>query len=155
MDLPLKRVEEILYQRIPLAKALNCQIVESTNRGITLRVPKFVNTVQDHDFSEACAICLGKLAAWTFLDLALQRLDYKPWVTLSQAHWKKLRSLNPEATVLSAHCPLPDDKQWQQFLRMLSRKAEATVQLRSIISDDQGDVSTLTCEYIAQDLDPV
>lgn len=154
MELPPKRVEEFLYQRIPLAKAINCQVIESSNKHITLLVPKFANTVRDDDFSDLCAVTLCKLAAWTFLQVALQRLDYSPLLSLDKASWSKKREIDSNAESVTATCQLPKDKEWQQFLRMLSRKARATAYMNATISDELGETATLSCQYSARDLDP-
>lgn len=154
MDLPPKRVEDFLHQRIPLAKVLNCQVTESSNRQLSIVVPKFMNTVEDNEFSDICLVQLGQLAAWTFLQVALLRLDYKPLVALEQLGWKRKRVSDPNSTSLTATCAQPSDKEWQQFLRMLSRKARAQALLAISLRDEQGDLATLTCEYTVRDLDP-
>lgn len=153
MDLPLKRVEEFLHQRTPLAKALNCQVVESTNKTLVLSIPKFANSVTGNDFSDIAAISICKLATWTFLQVALQRLDYTPHMKLESATWKTKRIIDTQSETITATCSVPSDKEWQQFLRMLSRKSRATVQISAVLSDTLGDSATLTCEYDTHDLD--
>ncbi len=155
MDLPLKRVEDFLHQKIPLAKVLNCQITESSNRQLSLLVPRFVNTVEDNDFSDLCVVTICQLSAWTFLQVALLRLDYKPLLSLEQVSWKRKRALDPSSNALTATCSQPNDKEWQQFLRMLSRKARGQANLTAILSDELGELAVLNCEYMVRDLDPV
>lgn len=155
MELPPKKIEEYLHQRIPLSKALNSQIVGSNHKSISLRVPKFVNTVEENALSDLTSICIGKLAAWTLLQITLRRLDYKPLMRLQQVAWKSTREISIDADELVAICTLPADKEWQQFLRMLSRKAVSTVSIATIIQDNSGDLGTLTCEYNTRDLDHV
>ena len=154
MDLPPKRVEDFLHQRIPLAKVLNCQVVESNHRQLSILAPKFVNTVEDNDFSDLCSINLCQLAVWTFLQVALLRLDYKPFMHLEQAIWKKRRAIDSNSNALTAVCAQPSDKEWQQFLRMLSRKARGRANLEATLCDDLGEIATLTCEFNVRDLDP-
>lgn len=153
MELPPKRVEEFLHQRIPLSKAFNCKIVENTNKHVVLSIPKFANTVEDNLFSDLASISLGKLATWTLMYVSLQRLDYKPQMSLERSDWKKTRETSITATTLTATCSLPKDKEWQQFLRMLSRKAQAIVSVSAILTDDAGEIGTLSCEYNTRDLD--
>ena len=154
MDLPQKRVEEFLHQRIPLAKALNCQVTEASDKAITLSAPKFVNTVADADFSDLSAISLCHLATWTFLQVSLQRLNYKPLIAAQKVVLTKSREIDVNAKEIQAVCQLPGDKEWQQFLRMLSRKARASLAIAATLSDELGETATLTCEYDARDLDP-
>ncbi|EDY81816.1 hypothetical protein VDG1235_1434 [Verrucomicrobiia bacterium DG1235] len=154
MDLPLKRVEEFLHTRIPLSKAINCQVIEATDKSLKISVPKFANTVMDEGFSDLSGLNLCNLASWAFLQVSLQRLNYKPFTTLSQANYSKKREVDSNSPTISATCSLPPDKEWQQFLRMLSRKARATVTLETVLSDELGDTSKLTCEYDTRDLDP-
>lgn len=155
MELSPLRVENFLHQRIPLAKALDCQVVEVTHKCLKLTVPKAANMMSDDDFSDVGAATLCQLASWAFLQVSLQRLNYKPYTTLSQASWSKRREIDSNSNTLSATCSLPGDKEWQQFLRMLSRKARASAHISAVLSDEMGELATLTCEYDTRDLDPV
>ncbi|MDQ8201671.1 YiiD C-terminal domain-containing protein [Pelagicoccus sp. SDUM812003] len=154
MEIPLKRVEEFLNQRIPLSKALNCQVVEATDKTLRICVPKFVNTVADETFSDTASIDLCQLTTWTFLQISLQRLNYKPLTTLCAAQWAKGREIDSNSKTITASCSLPPDREWQQFLRMLSRKARARVTVVATLSDELSETATFTCEYDTRDLDP-
>ncbi len=154
MELPLKRVEEFLHTRIPLSKAISCQVVEATDKSLKLSAPKFVNTVTDDGFSDTSVLNLCNLASWAFLQISLQRLNYKPFTSLTQANLAKNREIDSNSNLIFATCTLPGDKEWQQFLRMLSRKARAKVCLVSSLCDELGETSKLTCEYDTRDLDP-
>lgn len=154
MDLPLKRVEEFLHTRIPLSKAINCQVAEATDKSLKLSVPKFSNTVMDEEFSDVTALNLCTLASWAFLQISLQRLNYKPFTSLTQSSLCKNREIDSNSSNLFATCCLPGDKEWQQFLRMLSRKARAKLSIVTVLSDELGETAKLTCEYDTRDLDP-
>lgn len=155
MELPVKKVEEFLHTRIPFSKAINTQVIEASDKSLSLSVPKFVNTVTDESFSDVSTVALCELAAWAFLQVSLQRLDYKPFTPLSTSSFKKMREIDSNSQRIVATCTLPADKEWQQFLRMLSRKARARVTLQTTLADDLGDTAVLTSEYDARDLDPV
>lgn len=154
MELPLKRVEEFLHNRVPLSRAINCQVVEATDKSLKLSAPKFVNTVTDDAFSDTSVLNLCNLASWAFLQISLQRLNYKPFTSLTQATLAKHREIDSNSHHIYAVCSLPSDKEWQQFLRMLSRKARAKVSLVTTLSDALGQTSTLACDYDTRDLDP-
>lgn len=154
MDLPPKRVEEFLHQRIPIAKAINCQVLDASDKCLTLALPKFVNTVADEEYSDLSLVTLCKLSSWAFLQVSLQRLDFRPLTSLSHAAFSKRREIDPNTHSIRSTCCLPGEREWQQFLRMLSRKARARVCLMATLSDDLGDTSALTCEYDTRDLDP-
>ncbi len=154
MELPLKRVEEFLHTRIPLSKAINCEVLEATDKSLKLSAPKFVNTVTDDGFSDTSVLNLCNLAVWAFLQISLQRLNYKPFTSLTQATLSKSREIDSNSHHIYATCTLPSDREWQQFLRMLSRKARAKVSLVATLSDELGETSKLTCEYDTRDLDP-
>lgn len=154
MELPLKRVEEFLHNRIPVSKAISCEVIEASDKTLKLSAPKIGNTVMDEDFSDLSGLTLCKLASWAFLQVSLQRLNYKPFTSLSHAGLTKSREIDSNSSTIFATCSLPSDKEWQQFLRMLSRKARAKVSLVTTLSDELGETSTLTCEYDTRDLDP-
>ncbi|MEM9160368.1 MAG: YiiD C-terminal domain-containing protein [Verrucomicrobiota bacterium] len=153
MELPLKRVEEFLHQRIPLSKAMNCQVQECAKNSITLFVPKFANTVENDRFFYGGLSTLGTLNAWTLAQVALRRLDYEPDIRLLKADWKFNQEPSVEATEIRSICKLPSDKEWQQCLRMLSRKAQANITLKSDILEENKRIATVTCEFQATDLD--
>lgn len=154
MELPLKRVEEFLHTRVPLSKAMSCQVVEANDKLLRLSAPKFANTVTDEDFSDTSILNLCNLASWAFLQIALQRLNYKPLTSLSQASLAKGREIDSNSSKIFATCTLPGDKEWQQFIRMLSRKARAKVTLTTSLSDELGETAKFICEYTTRDLDP-
>lgn len=154
MELPAKRVEEFLHQRIPLSKAINCQVSDCSQSRITLMAPRFANTVEGSEFSDQAALTLGQLACWTLLSISLLRLDYKPELRLAKADWNSSRTQKPTTAAVTAVCDLPGDKVWQQCLRMLMRKAQANVTVTATLRDEEGAFATLSCEYEAHDLDP-
>lgn len=153
MEIPLQRVEEFLHQRIPLSKAMNCQVIECTNDSIAIRAPKFANTVEGESLFSGSVITLASLSAWTLLQVSLRRLDYVPEIDLVKSKW--IREDDPEldSDGFAARCSLPEDKEWQQFLRMLSRKSQANVTLSIESSGAHRAIGTLTCEFEARDLD--
>ncbi len=154
MDLPTKRVEEFLHQRIPLSKTLNCQVMTVSDKHLRLSFPKFANTVEGEAYSDVAATALCQLTGWTFLQVSLQRLDYKPLISQTKSSWQKRREIDSNSGTVYAECELPEDKPWQQFLRMLSRKARARVTIETTLKDELGETATLTLEYEARDLDP-
>lgn len=153
MELPLQRVEEFLHNRIPLSKALNCQVIECSNNAISIRVPKFTNTVEGDQLFPGSAMAVSSLTAWTLLQITLRKLDYLPEIKLVKATWKGDEDADLESSGLAAHCNLPCDKEWQQFLRMLSRKAEANISLVTTTNGSVNGIGTFTCEFEARDLD--
>lgn len=139
---------------IPLAKTLNVQVVESSHRHVVLKAPRFTNTVEGSRFSDLAASNIGQLASWTLLQVALRQLDYQPDLQLNKLDWKCDRPQGDTSDGVTATCELPGDKEWQQCLRMLTRKAQSTAQLETALSDGNGTFATLTSEYLAYDLDP-
>jgi len=151
MDIPIQRVEEFLHQRIPLAKAMNCQVKESTREEIVLSAPRFANTVEGETLFGGSMMAVAAFASWTLLQISLRRLDYLPDAQLSRSKWSMAAAPAAGSIEFMARC-LPPDKEWQQFLRMLSRKGEATVALEVRLENDL-QLATLSCEYETRDLD--
>jgi len=152
MDIPLQRVEEFLHQRIPLAKAMNCKVIDSTRDTISIGAPRFANTVEGETLFGGSMMTVGVFASWTLLQIALRRLDYLPDAQLYKSKWSLISSPVPTSSEFVARCALPSDKEWQQFLRMLSRKGSSTVVL-NISLEDEFEIANLTCEYETRDLD--
>ena len=152
MDIPTQRVEEFLHQRIPLAKAMNCRVIDSTHDAMSINTPRFANTVEGQTLFAGSIMTVGVFASWTLLQIALRRLDYLPITQLINSKWSIISSPVSASSEFNAHCSLPSDKEWQQFLRMLSRKGSATVAL-NVSLEDKSKIATLTCEYEARDLD--
>lgn len=153
MELPLRRVEEFLHNRIPLSKTINCKVEEATHKTLVLSAPKFANTVSDVRFSDSSVFNLCNLASWAFLHISLQRLNYKPFTSLTSYSLTKTREIDSNSPSIYATCTLPSEKDWQQFLRMLSRKSRAKINLIATLSDKLGATSVLTSEYDTRDLD--
>ncbi len=153
MELLNKRVEEFMHQRIPLSKAMNCKVLECNNNSITLNAPKFANTVEGDHLYGGSFLSLGLLAAWTLLHVSLRRLDYEPLAKLLKAEWKTLPEYNELGESITAKSQLPSDKEWQQFLRMLSRKARSKLTLETKLLEGDACLAVLSCDYQAIDLD--
>lgn len=152
MDIPTQRVEEFLHQRIPLAKAMNCRVIDSTRDAMSINTPRFANTVEGESLFAGSIMTVGVFASWTLLQVALRRLDYLPETLLMNSKWNIITSPISASTEFIARCSLPSDKEWQQFLRMLSRKGSASVVLK-VSLEDEYKIANLTCEYKTRDLD--
>ncbi|MBC2606828.1 YiiD C-terminal domain-containing protein [Pelagicoccus albus] len=154
MELPIKRIEEFLHNRIPVSRTIDCRVVEADGKSLKLSLPKISPNLKDEDFSDLSGLTLCQLTAWAYLQVTLQRLNYKPFTSLTSCSFKKNREIDSNSSTIFASCTVPCDKEWQQFLRMLSRKARAKVSLEVNLSDELGETATLTCEYDTRDLDP-
>jgi len=152
MDIPLNRVEEFLHQRIPLAKAMNCKVIESSRSSLSIQAPRFANTVEGETLFGGSMMTVGVFASWTLLQIALRRLDYLPDAQLQKSKWRLISSPVSHSSKFIALCSLPSDKEWQQFLRMLSRKGNALISLNVSLKDEH-EMATLSCEYETRDLD--
>ena len=93
------------------------------------------------------------MAAWTLLQVTLRQLEYVPEVAMTKSKWVRNEHPDLDSDGMAARCSLPEDKVWQQFLRMLSRKGNAHTTLTVETTGSLNNIGTLTCEFEARDLD--
>lgn len=138
-------LEAFLHERIPLTRALGCQVIAADRAGVHLRAPLEPNTnVHGTAFAGSLA-SLSLLSGWIWVVVALRECGEQAAVVVKRC---EVAYLAPVEGELDVHCAPPDSAEWQIFCKCLGERGRARLSLASTVSTIDGipKVRTL-CEY--------
>jgi thioesterase domain-containing protein len=138
-------LEAFLHERIPLSRALGCQVVAADRRGVHLRAPLEPNTNMHGTAFAGSLASLSLLSGWIWVVVALRERGEQAAVVVSRCEVAYLAPVDGE---LNVHCAPPEPAEWQTFSDSLRERGRARLSLASTVSTIDGipKVSTL-CEY--------
>lgn len=116
-----------LHRNIPLAGAMQLQVVDCGGGKIELQAPLAPNrNHRDTAFGGSLAT-LGIVSGWALLQQELQHQGLDARIVIQRG---ECDFVEPVAAEFSASCNLPD-AQWERFLATLRRRGRARITLHS------------------------
>ncbi len=134
-------LRDFLYQEIPMARALEVQVVGLTAQAVELRAPLAPsrNHLETAFGGSLGAVMILACYSWLFHRLAC---DGKvAHVLIQSAHTDYLR---PVAGEIRARCLAPDENQVQRMLEHFQRKGMARLTLTAQVIDAH---ETVLCQF--------
>ncbi|MDH4275511.1 MAG: thioesterase domain-containing protein, partial [Gammaproteobacteria bacterium] len=119
---------------------------DATDNGVTLSAPLAPNINHRETVFGGSASAVAILAAWTLLHVRLTNADIRSRVVIQR------NTMNydlPITGTFSATARLPEDAQWENFLKMLMRKGRARITISVTLHCGQETVGRLTGEFVA------
>jgi thioesterase domain-containing protein len=138
-------LEAYLHERIPLTRALGCQVVAADRGGVHLRAPLEPN-INMHGTAFAGSLAsLSLLSGWIWVVVALRDCGEQATVVVSRCEVDYLAPVDGE---LDVHCAAPEPAEWQIFSNSLRGDGRARLALASTVSTIDGIPKVRTrCEY--------
>jgi thioesterase domain-containing protein len=138
-------LEAFLHERIPLTRALGCQVVAADRRGVHLRAPLEPN-INMHGTAFAGSLAsLSLLSGWIWVVVALRDRGEEAAVVVRRCEVVYLAPVDGE---LAVHCAPPEPAEWQIFSNSLGERGRARLSLASTVSTVDGIAKVRTlCEY--------
>jgi thioesterase domain-containing protein len=138
-------LEAFLHERIPLTRALGCQVVAADRRGVHLRAPLEPNTNMHGTAFAGSLASLSLLSGWIWVVAALRDCGEQAAVVVRRCEVDYLAPVDGE---LEVHCEPPEPAEWQIFSDSFRERGRARLSLSSTVSTIDGipKVRTL-CEY--------
>jgi thioesterase domain-containing protein len=142
--IPLE-IEAFLHERIPLTRALGCQVIAADRGGVRLRAPLAPN-VNVHGTAFAGSLAsVSLLAGWIWVVLALRDGGDEATVVVRRC---EVTYLAPIDEALEAHCAPPESAAWQLFSDRLRERGSARLTLEATVSTLGGAPRVrAVCEY--------
>ncbi len=139
-------LEQYLHDHIPLSKAMKVSVVSVEENNVVLQAPLDPNINHRETVFGGSASALAILAAWSLLHTRLRRsgIDSRLVIQRNTMEYRK-----PIMGEFTARASLDDPDKWQQFLRMLSRKGKARVEVSSVLEYSGKEVGRLNGEFVA------
>lgn len=123
----LSLLEKTIHQNIPLSRMMAVQVVEGDSTKLVLSAPFEINS-NDKDTAFGGSIAaLATLAGWAFLYLQLTPLFKTRLEIVIQK--SKIDFLKPITQNFFAHAYRPDEATFELFLRGLTRKKMAGIEI--------------------------
>lgn len=125
-----ERLQEYLYENIPLSKAMGVTVDSLSLREVVLRAPLLNN------FNHKCTVFGGSLnavatlACWSLLYLNLQSRKERFEIVITHSEVTYLKSVQEDFHAVSHMCGQTD---WDKFAKALDRKKRGRICLEAIV----------------------
>jgi len=128
----LAELERTLHAEIPLSRAMGVTVARFDATGLTLRAPLAPNINHKSTAFGGSLATLATLAGWGLLQLVLR--EHAPVTVVIQE--SGVQYLRPVAEDLCAICAMPQAGELEKFLRSLTRRGMARIELEVLIPAD-------------------
>lgn len=146
MDHSLRGVTEYLHDHIPLTKHIGATVVEMDDTSVRLHAPISKNINHRETAFGGSIVSLGILAGWTLLHLKLTEAGRSCRLVIQQSTTDFLQPVEED---FDAVVRLKDQKQWDKFTRVLTKKGKARINLRSEIQFASQTAAVVVGRYVA------
>lgn len=143
-------LEKYVHEHIPLSKAMGVQVVAIGGGSVTLRAPLEPNINHRDTVFGGSASALAILAAWSLLHTRLVKEGMNTRLVIQRNTMEYTRPIPGE---FAATATLPEQGEWDRFLRTLERRGRARLQVEAVVEGESGPAAKLTGEFVAMMLD--
>lgn len=148
----LSDIQDYLHRQIPLSAAMQVHVVSATTEAVVLGAPLEPNINHKSTAFGGSVATLGILAAWSLIHLRLQEEGYPSEVVIQSSQMDYDR---PITGAFTARASLGDESAWPAFLKILTRKKRARIEVRSQLIYDDVAVGSFTGKFVAFLRDPI
>lgn len=143
MEIDYAKVEQYLYEHIPLSSAMAVSVTSINESGVILSAPLLPN-INHRSTVFGCSIsAVAILSAWTFVHVQLQI----PCHIVIQNN--SIEYIKPIKGEFQAHCVAPPRKNWNRFITAVSKRGKGRVMLGVEIYSGRLLVGKFQGEYVA------
>ncbi len=140
-------IESYLHEHIPLSASMGVRVKVATPERVELWLPFAPNVNHQKTVFGGSAAAAATLAAWTLLQLRLDRMkadDAELVVQRSATEYKK-----PITADFEAVCTFNDDAAWAGFERALARRGKARLTMEAQLIQEAREVVTFAGDFVA------
>jgi thioesterase domain-containing protein len=140
------RLQEYLYEHIPLSRNIGIEVQEVSLKGVTLFAPLAPNVNHQGTVFAGSASALALLSGWALLFARLddEGLDGRGVVYKNTIIYEK-----PITADFTAFAANPDAEAWRKFLAMLKQKGRARVRIEVTLLCNGSQVGKMEGEFVA------
>lgn len=148
----MNTLQEYLYSKIPLAQAMQLQVLQAGPEGVVLRAPLAPNINHIGTAFGGSESALAIVAAWSVLYERLKAAGASATIIIQRNSIQYQRPADAEFTA-SAYLTEPDD--WQRFMRMLQRHGRARINISSTLDCEGVCAARFEGDFIATGASPI
>lgn len=140
------QLQQYLHDHIPLSKAMQVEVRRVQPEEIILAAPLAPNINHRETVFGGSASAVAILAAWSLLHTRLTRAGIDSRLVIQS---NTMQYELPIDGTFTARSFIENAADWQQFIRMLSRKGRARISVTSLLEYDGKRVGRLQGEFVA------
>lgn len=141
----LRDIELYLHTQIPLSAAMQVSVHSATRESVVLGAPLKPNINHKSTAFGGSVATLGILAAWSLVHLRLLEEGHRSEVVIQSSQMDYERPITGAFTARSSL----DDASWPAFVKILTRKKCARIEVRSMLIYDDAAVGSFTGRFVA------
>jgi thioesterase domain-containing protein len=139
-------LQKYLHDHIPLSKAIEVDVVEATDDGVTLAAPLAPNINHRETVFGGSASAVAILSAWTLMYLRLKSEQLNVRIVIQRNTMTYERPITGRFT---ASAGISDTTAWRRFVDTLRRKSRGRFTVRSIVSCHSEKVGEFEGDFVA------
>jgi thioesterase domain-containing protein len=139
-------LQRYLHDHIPLSRAMEVEVVEATDNGVTLAAPLAPNINHRETVFGGSASAVAILSAWTLMYLRLKSEQINARIVIQK---NTMAYERPITGTCIATATIPDTTAWRRFVETLRRKSRARFTVRSILYRDAEKVGEFEGDFVA------
>jgi len=140
-------LENYLREGIPLTRAMAISVVRADAETVLLQAPLAPNINQHGTMFGGSASAIAILAAWSLLHIRLHLAGRPAGIVIQRSTMDYLRPIHGDVLARAAYPP--ETPEWDQFLRMLTRKGKGRLELAATLEREGEVVGRLLGEFVA------
>lgn len=145
-----QRIERYLHEQIPLSRQMGIHIASIGPAGVRLAAPLNPNINHRSTAFGGSVSAVAILSAWTLVYARLLDLPFTSRLVIQR---NAVEYLLPVHDDFEAFCTAPLPEQWQRFVRALTRRGRARIELSAELTSGGRSVGTFTGAYVASRAD--
>jgi thioesterase domain-containing protein len=139
-------LEQYLYDKIPLSRAMQVCALEVSEQAVRLRAPLTPNVNHRATVFGGSASTLAILSAWSLLHVRLRVRVCGASIVIQRHSMDYERPMNGE---FAARAVLANPEQWPKFLRTLERWGKARISVHSVLEYAGQQAASFNGEFVA------
>jgi thioesterase domain-containing protein len=145
-DMAPEDLRRFLYDKIPLAQAMQVSALEVSEQSVRLRAPLTPNLNHRATVFGGSASAVAILSAWSLLHVRLHATMPEVSIVIQRHNMTYERPMHGD---FCACASLADPDQWPRFLRALERWGKARVGVNSTLEYEGDQVGQFSGEFVA------
>ena len=141
-----RSLERYLHTNIPLSAVMQVSVRAASLDGVVLAAPLEPNINHKSTVFGGSASAVAILAAWSLLHLRLEHEGLHGEIVIQSNHMDYDRPISGTFTATSS---LTDPAAWPAFVKMLTRKKRARIQVQSTLTYRDAPAGRLTGSFVA------
>jgi len=146
MSMPTNDLQAYLHAHIPLSNAMQVRVLEITADSVLLAAPLAPNINHRETVFGGSASALAILSAWALLHTRLRDAGVTSRLVIQRNTMDYEKPIFGDFTARSS---LADPAAWPQFLRLLSRRGKARMEVHALLECAGEPVGRLSGEFVA------